>query len=252
MKYVIGNWKMHTTVTEAVALAGTLEDGLRDQVQGGIEAPEVVICPPFVSLTAVRDILDQPLLKLGAQDCHWEPEGAHTGEISAHMLAGITEYVLLGHSERREAGETDEQVAKKLKAAVGAGLRPVLLVGEQSKDASATKQAVQQLERGLAELEPGELEGLIVGYEPVWDIGGEQAADVQHTIGVAEQLREQGEKSGVRDISVLYGGSVTADNVGALTHVAELNGVLVGHHSIVAKDFLSIIEQVGRGGIGRT
>jgi len=141
VKHFLANWKMYTTVSEAVALSQAIQDGLRHRSDDGRRLPVPIICPPFVSLVPVCAAIDGDVVRLGAQNCHWEREGPHTGEISPTMLQGIVDCVMLGHSERRAAGETDEQIAKKVAAVAGAGLIPILFVGEDEPDADAAEQS---------------------------------------------------------------------------------------------------------------
>ena len=124
MTYLLTNWKMHTTVDQAVTLVQAMQEGLVERAARGRQLPRVIVCPPFVSLVPVRAVLDEQLVHLGAQNCHWEKEGPHTGEISPTMLSGLTEYVMVGHSERRRTGESEEQIARKVAAAAEAGLTP--------------------------------------------------------------------------------------------------------------------------------
>ncbi|MFN2504961.1 MAG: triose-phosphate isomerase, partial [Acidimicrobiales bacterium] len=137
MKYLLANWKMHTTVEQAVALVQVIQEGLRERTSRGRQLPSVIVCPPFVSLAPVRAVVDERLVRLGAQNCHWEKEGPHTGEIPPVMLTGLAQYVLVGHSERRAAGESDEQIARKVMAAAAADLTPILFVGEDEPGTDA-------------------------------------------------------------------------------------------------------------------
>ena len=246
MKYFIGNWKMNTTVTEAVALAGRLEDGLQDQLPASQSEqwPEIIICPPFLSLSPVSDILDNRFLQLGAQDAHWADNGAHTGDISATMLKGIVQYVLIGHSERRKAGENEETIARKLAAVVRAGLTPILCVGEEDPNDIATDEAVDQLQDDLADIEPTKLNKLIVAYEPVWAVNGEIAADAQHIGEVVAHLKDGLDEIGVTTPTVIYGGAVTPDNATTFLDVPNLDGLLIGRASLDAQAFLSIVKTV--------
>jgi triosephosphate isomerase len=242
VKYLFGNWKMHTTISEAVALAGKVEDAARDLAQGGRTLPEIVICPPFVSLTAVSDVIDDKVVKLGAQTSHWEESGAFTGEVAAAMLAGLAEFVLVGHSERRKAGETDHQVAQKLGAAVAAGLTPVLCVGESDPHDNAPDYTEDQLRSALAEVAERDFK-LLVAYEPSWEIGGDQPAEVGHVDEVAERLRTVLDEL-KRPAAILYGGSITAESVRDLLADKRLDGFLVGHASLDPAQFTEIAREV--------
>src|SRR5215207_2749475 len=130
MKYVLSSWKMYPTVDEAQASFEAIQAGLQERAQHGTVLPRVILCPPFLSLVPLAALVDKGVLALGAQTCHWEAEGSYTGEISPRMLQGLVDYVLVGHSERRAAGENDEQVAWKVAAVTRHGMTPILLVGE--------------------------------------------------------------------------------------------------------------------------
>lgn len=247
MQYVVGNWKMHTTVPEAVALAGRIEDGLEDLLRGGAELPQVVVCPPLIALSAVGDILDGRTTVLGAQTSHWESHGPFTGEVAPEQLKGLAQYVLVGHSERRSAGETDGIVAHKLAGVVRAGLTPILCVGEQEASVDAEQHTLEQLRNGLAEVDPSKLESLLVAYEPVWAIGTGQPAEAGHVTEVVAAIHSE-----LADLkcqaAVLYGGSVDKDNVKNFLDVSELDGLLVGAASLSDQQFISIVAKVAQHG----
>lgn len=247
MQYIVGNWKMHTTVPEAVALAGRIEDGLTHVAAGGGELPQVVICPPAIALSAVGDVLDGHTIELGAQDAHWDEPGPHTGEISAEQLTGLVQYVIIGHSERRAAGEKDEIVARKLAAVVRAGLTPILCVGEREASIEAQKITLAQLRAGLAEVDPSQVESLIVAYEPAEDIGTGQPAEVGQVTEMAEAIHsELADLKG--EAAILYGGSINADDVKNFLDVPKLDGLLVGGASLSDQQFISIVTQVAEHG----
>ena len=239
-----GNWKMNTTVSEAVALVKEMRVGLNE-----IQNVEKVVCPPFVSLSAVRDLLKGTSIKLGAQNLYYEYKGAYTGEISPLMLAELCEYVILGHSERRQYfNETNEIVNKKIKAALKAGLKPILCVGEklEENEAGQTEVVVSgQLGGSLAGVDYNA--GLVVAYEPVWAIGTGRAATSQQandTIGLIRRtLSGMYGKEAAQNVRILYGGSVSAANATDLMKQPEIDGALVGGASLKAADFLSIVTQ---------
>jgi triosephosphate isomerase len=251
---VIGNWKMHGTIPEARALATGIRDGLKRP-----RGVEVVVCPPFTALAAVAEIVGGTPIGLGAQNCHHEPSGAHTGEISPPMLLDLgCRFVLAGHSERRrELGETDVQINRKVMAAVAHGLTPVLCVGETADERrqGLTFTTVEgQLRAGLAGLEPGALGKIVLAYEPVWAIGTgvnaspAQAAEVHGYLrGLVSELASKEIAQGVR---ILYGGSVKADNIDALAAEAEIDGALVGGASLVAQGFIAIVRKAARAARG--
>jgi triosephosphate isomerase len=241
---IAGNWKMNTTVNEAVRLVKEMLPGL-----DAVDNIEKLVCPPFISLTSVRDILKGTSVKLGAQNLHYMEKGAYTGEISPLMLAGICEYVIIGHSERRHYfGDTNEIVNKKVQAALNAGLKPVLCVGEslEENEAGKTEEVVTgQLKQSLDGIEyPG---SFVIAYEPVWAIGtgkaatGTQANDtislVRHTVS---DLWSVGAGD---DIRILYGGSVTAANTTEFLSQPDIDGALVGGASLKPDEFVSIAKQ---------
>ncbi len=248
---VAGNWKMHTTPADAGELARTI--AARTREAGVIR----VLCPPFVCLAAVRDALAEadPSVAVGAQDVHHELAGAYTGEISAPMLAGLATWVIVGHSERRrDAGETDEQIGRKLGRAVEAGLRPILCVGEQLADREAgraTEVVDGQLAGALSGHEPDALAagGLVIAYEPVWAIGtgrnavGSDAAAMAD--GIRSSLRSLGWGALATDVPVLYGGSVTSANIGEFFAEPSIDGALVGGASLKPDEMAGIVGRAG-------
>ena len=241
---IAGNWKMNTTVSEAVALVKEMRQGL-DEIKG----VEKVVCPPFVSLFAVRDLIKGSSVKLGAQNLYFEEEGAYTGEISPLMLAELCEFVIIGHSERRQYfGETSEIVNKKIKSALKAGLKPILCVGEKLEETKAGRTielVAEQLSLSLAGIGyPG---GFIIAYEPVWAIGTGLAAtgkQANETISfIRRNISQLYGKEASQDVRILYGGSVTADNIAEFGQEPEIDGALVGGASLKASEFLSIVRQ---------
>jgi triosephosphate isomerase (TIM) len=241
-----GNWKMWGTRSEAAALSTALT-----AVVGRTPGREVMIAPPFTALEVVRSVIDGSAIQLGAQNLHWEPKGAFTGEISAAMLveAGCT-HVIIGHSERRQLfGETNETVNKRLHAALAAGLTPVVCVGEtlQERDADATVQVVErQVVAGLAGIAPAALAKSVIAYEPVWAIGTgktatpAQAQDVHRTI--RNQLAKVADQDTADRVRILYGGSVKPDNIDSLMAEPDVDGALVGGASLVAEQFIRIVQ----------
>lgn len=241
---IAGNWKMNTTLDEAGKLVAAMRPGL-----DAIEGVEKVVCPPFVSLAAVKEILKGSTVKLGAQNLHFEEKGAYTGEVSSSMLAGLCEFVIVGHSERRQYfGETDEVVNKKLRAALKAGLKPILCVGErlEQNEAGKTKEVVTgQVKAGLAGLAYSS--DMVIAYEPIWAIGTGRAAtgaQANETIGlIRRQFAELYGKENAEKLRILYGGSVTADNIAEFAGQSEIDGGLVGGASLKADQFVSIVRQ---------
>ncbi|MBI2165992.1 MAG: triose-phosphate isomerase [Chloroflexi bacterium] len=243
---VAGNWKMNGTVEEAPRLVKEMLPALES-----VEGVEKVVCPPFISLAVVQPLLRGTSVKLGAQNMHWEERGAYTGEVSPSMLVGLVQYVILGHSERRNYfGETDELVNRKLRAARKAGLRPILCVGERLEERKAGRAEALvkgQLEGALQDI--AEVKGLVVAYEPVWAIGtgvpatGETAQAMMSSIR-GMLFQRYGEYGG--QVSLLYGGSVTAANMGEFASQADIDGALVGGASLKPAEFVDIVRTVAR------
>jgi triosephosphate isomerase len=249
---VVANWKMHTTLGEARALATAVRDGLKRP-----RGVEVVLCPPFTALAAVGEILAGSPLLLGAQNSHWEAAGPYTGEISPLMLADLgCRYVLVGHSERRrDLGETDEQISRKLPAVLAHGLTPILCVGETADERrqGLTFTTVEgQLRAGLSGMSPEAIARVVLAYEPVWAIGTGQHATPAQAAEVHGYLRgllgELTTKETAQTMRILYGGSVKADNAEALAAEPEIDGVLVGGASLHAAAFIAIVRKTARAG----
>jgi len=242
--FIAGNWKMNTTVGEAVSLVREMLPGL-DTVKN----VEKAVCPPYVSLSAVKEVLEGTSVKLGAQNLYFMEKGAYTGEISPLMLAGLCEYVIIGHSERRKYfNDTDETVNKKIQAALGAGLKPILCIGErlEENEAGKTGEVVTGQLKSALEGIPYPV-GFVIAYEPVWAIGtgkpatGEQAND---TIGLIRRtVSELYSGEAADDVRILYGGSVTAANTAEFMSRSEVDGALVGGASLKPDEFLSIVTQ---------
>lgn len=241
---IAGNWKMNTTVTEAVALVKQMRRELDE-----IDNIDKVICPPFISLAAVGETIKGTSIKLGAQNVYFEDKGAYTGEISPPMLAELCEFVIIGHSERRQYfDETGEVVNRKVIAALGAGLTPILCIGErlEENEAGRTEEVVTgQLRSSLAGV--NNPDGLIIAYEPVWAIGIGKAAtgrQANETIGlIRRSLAELCGAEIAQKMRILYGGSVTAGNTAEFISQFEVDGALVGGASLKASEFLSIVKQ---------
>lgn len=241
---IAGNWKMNTTLGEAIALVGEMLHKL--DIISGVDK---VVCPPFISLAGVRDLLRGTSIKLGAQNLYFEEKGAYTGEISPLMLAELCEFVIIGHSERRQHfGETGQIVNKKIRAALKVGLKPILCIGEklEENEAGRTEKVVtEQLRSSLAGIGyPG---GFIIAYEPVWAIGTGRAAtgeQANETIGfIRQQIGQLYSESTAQDVRILYGGSVTSANAAEFIKQPEIDGALVGGASLKASEFLSIVKQ---------
>ncbi len=246
-KFVCGNWKMHRTVAEAVALARDVAAGL-PQASGG--KVQVAVAPPFTAIHAVAAAVKGTGLEVAAQDVHWEAQGAFTGEISAAMLAEAgCRHGIVGHSERRQLfGETDEAVRKKVGALLQANVLPIVCVGETlaEREGGKTLAVVERQVRGaLAGIPPSALAAITVAYEPVWAIGtGKTATSAQAQevhAAIRKILRELGGEA-ADAIRIQYGGSVKPDNAAELMSQPDVDGALVGGASLKAGDFLSIVK----------
>ncbi|TMA66443.1 MAG: triose-phosphate isomerase [Deltaproteobacteria bacterium] len=243
---IAGNWKMHGTRDEAVALARALAETV-----GRVTGREVAIAPPFTALEPVAREIAGTQIRLGAQNVHWEPKGAYTGEISTAMVreAGCT-YVIIGHSERRQHfGETDETVNRRLHAVLGAELVPIVCVGETlaERDADATAAIVErQVASAFAGASSAQIARCVIAYEPVWAIGTGvtatpgQAQEVHHAI--RRQLVGLASDTTAGRIRILYGGSVKAANIDTLMAEPDIDGALVGGASLDPAEFTRIVQ----------
>jgi len=253
--FVAGNWKMYNTIAEARHLVSEMVPGLQ-----AIAGVDKVLCPPFTSLLAVRALLEGTDIGLGAQNIHWEPSGAFTGEISPSMVSELCNYVIIGHSERRAYfGETDETVNKKVHAAIAHGLTVILCVGETlvENEAGQTAEVVsRQVRKGLNGLDlsalgSGQIGSLVIAYEPVWAIGTGRAATAEGANGVVAQVIRPAFSELLGDnasqaIRVLYGGSVKASNAAEFFEQPDIDGALVGGASLKAAEFIGIVDAARR------
>ena len=239
---IAGNWKMNTTFAEATALVIELR-ALIESISG----VEKVVCPPFISLAAVKEELRDSSIKVGAQNLHFAEKGAYTGEISPLMLASLCEYVIIGHSERRQYFHEDGQmINQKLLSAQAVGLKPILCVGEKlaEKESSQTREVLKtQLDSALTGVD---LNSLVIAYEPVWAIGTGKAAtggQANETIGfIRRQIAERGNNEMAQALRILYGGSVTAANATEFFTQPDIDGALVGGASLKTKEFAGIVR----------
>ena len=245
-KFIAGNWKMNTTRADGATLATAIAQavGKRDDV-------EVAVCPPSVYLEAVAQVVVGSSVGVGAQNCYHEAKGAFTGELSPAMLVDIgCQYVILGHSERRQIfRESSTDVSKKVHAALGAGLTPIVCVGETLDERKANRTATvvrEQIEGSLAGLSAEQIGKLVIAYEPVWAIGTGVVATPDQAEEVHADLRRLLEKNynsaTARGVRIQYGGSVNAENAATLLSQANIDGALVGGASLKADSFLAIIE----------
>ncbi len=246
-KIIAGNWKMNKDVNETKELI----KGLLKELQNIKQKCDVILCPPFTSLSEAGKLLENTAVKLGAQNMYFEESGAYTGEISASMiLSAGCEYVILGHSERRTIfKESDETINKKIKQALKAGLKPIFCIGEtlEQRESNQTNDIIKkQVTGGLKDLTDHDLEKMIIAYEPVWAIGTgknatpEQAEEVHKFI--RNLIKENFSDKTAENIVIQYGGSVKPDNASELLSQPDIDGALVGGASLKADSFTGIIK----------
>jgi triosephosphate isomerase len=241
---IAGNWKMNTTVDEAVSLVSAIIDSLK--AEGAVDT---VLCPPFISLYRISEIVRGTPVRLGAQNMYFKGKGAFTGEISPLMLKSMCQYVILGHSERRQIfGETDQLVNEKVKAALAAGIIPIFCVGEtlEENEAGKTREILtRQVSEGLKGIPAGA--EVVIAYEPIWAIGTGRAADGAQA-GLTDELirgvaADMLGKEAAVATRILYGGSVTAANIAEFVSEPQVDGALVGGASLKAGDFAGMVKQ---------
>jgi len=243
---IAGNWKMNKNIGESIDLANSIKRSLYD-----VEEVEIVVCPPFTSLSDVNEITMETNIKLGAQDVYWEKEGAFTGEVSADMLKNVgCEYCIIGHSERRQFfGETNEIVNKKLKALLKENIKPIVCVGEKLEERKSGKTfdvIKDHVVNSLAGISKDEMLRTVIAYEPVWAIGTgvnatkEQAEEVHKYIrGLLSQMH--GDEV-ARSVRIQYGGSVKPENIKELILQEDVDGALVGGASLKADSFVQLVK----------
>ena len=243
---IAGNWKMFKTSPQAVESASRLVELVADTTD-----VDIMIAPVFTALDPVSNVVKNSRVGLGAQNLHWEKEGAYTGEISADMLVSAgCQYVIIGHSERRQYfGETDETVNKKIQAAITAGLIPVFCVGEteDEREAGQTFSVLdKQVKKGLEGKFAEDLRTLVIAYEPVWAIGTGKTASKEQAQEAHQYIRSLIDKSFGNALSqavrILYGGSVKPDNISQLMQMPDIDGGLVGGASLKADSFSQIVK----------
>jgi triosephosphate isomerase (TIM) len=246
-KVIAGNWKMNNDLSESQNLISKLTSGLgRKKINC-----DVIICPPFTSLSEANSLIKNTPVKLGAQNMHFKESGAYTGEISADMLKSVgCEYVILGHSERRTIfKETDELINEKIKAAFNIGLKPVFCIGEtlEEREAGKEKDVLRtQLSGGLRQVSLDQVKNMIIAYEPVWAIGTgktatpEQAEEMHDFIRT--YIKDEYSSDASENLVIQYGGSVKPDNASELLSQKDIDGALVGGACLKADSFISIIE----------
>jgi len=247
-KFVIaGNWKMYKTIGEAIELTNGLTRELVD-----VNGIDIVVCPPFTALTETAEVLTESNIALGAQNCHFEEEGAFTGEVSCTMIkdTGAT-YVIIGHSERRQYfGETNDTVNKKIRAALKHGLTPIVCVGETLKERESNLTftvLTDHVENGLKGLSQEEARTVILAYEPVWAIGTGKTATPQQAQEAHKFIRDllvkMFNKETAETIRIQYGGSVKPDNTSELMKQPDIDGALVGGASLKIDSFSQIVKK---------
>ncbi|HHC08117.1 MAG TPA: triose-phosphate isomerase [Actinobacteria bacterium] len=246
---IAGNWKMHKNHLEAIQVVQKLGYRLDPADH---ERVEVVVCPPFTALRSVQTVIeaDHLLIRLGAQNCHWEDAGAFTGEVAPGMLAKLSvRYVIVGHSERRRLfGETDEVVNRKVKAVLRHGMTPIVCVGEteaERDDDVAEDRVAAQVARSLAGLDPEVVAGLVVAYEPVWAIGTGRTASPDDAGAMAALIRSEVATrwaEAADSLRILYGGSVNPGNIAGFMAKRDLDGALVGGASLDPDTFASVVR----------
>jgi len=244
--FIAGNWKMHKTVAEGVELAAALKTSLAD-----VSSMELAVCPPATAVAAVADVLKGSNIGVGTQNMHWEDQGAYTGEISPLMVKELAQYVIIGHSERRQYfGETDETVNRKLKAALHHGLTPIVCVGESLEQNEAGKTVPfvgSQIRGAFAGISAEEARRVVLAYEPIWAIGTGRTAmpeDANEIIKTAIRnvLTDLYDEETAQAIRVQYGGSVKPHNMAAFIVMPEIDGALVGGASLQAEAFTAIVR----------
>ena len=243
---IAGNWKMNKTVAEAVALASEIKEKV-----AGVENVKIIVCPVFTAVKSVADVLKGTNVKVGAQDMYWETSGAYTGEVSGEMLleAGA-EYVIIGHSERRQYfGETNETVNKKLKKALSIGLKPIVCIGETlaDRESGATEAVVEkQVREGFVGLTAEEMTGTIIAYEPVWAIGTGKTATAEQAEAVHAFVRnlisQLWDKETADAVVIQYGGSMKPENVASLLAQPDIDGGLIGGAALKADSFEKLVK----------
>jgi triosephosphate isomerase (TIM) len=244
---IAGNWKMYKTVQEAVFFVKELRGVLKEP-----DDVEVVVAPPFTAVHSVAEAVRNSSIGVAAQDLYWEREGAFTGEVSAAMIAEAgAEYVIVGHSERRRlCGETDQHVSRKIAAAMGAALTPIVCVGEtlDERERGETMAVLdRQIKDGLDGVPADRIADLVIAYEPVWAIGTGRTATTAQAgeahAQIRKRLRQWFGGGAAEACRILYGGSVKPDNIGELIAEADVDGALVGGASLEVKSFADIVSK---------
>ena len=245
-KLIVANWKMHFNTHQSSLLLHKLSEKVETH-----RDVQVVLIPSTLALQSLSLQIDHHQFKLGAQNCYWRDEGAYTGEVSATMLRGLVQYVLVGHSERRHVfGESEKDITHKVQAVLRNSIRPILCVGEtagERADGETLHVLHDQVVGGLLNVTSEEIKNVVIAYEPVWAIGSGKTVKPDDLKQAVEQIRMQvkalyGDQA-AEDVQVLYGGSVTSDNSAGYLTVTGVDGLLVGGASLKVEEFASIIEK---------
>lgn len=244
-KLIAGNWKMFMNTQQAREFALNFQERVAE-----VTDKDIVICAPFTALHVLKEELEESIIHIGAQDVFYQNEGAYTGEVSPAMLIDMAcTYVIIGHSERRGyLKETDELIAKKIKAALENNLKPILCVGEnlsQREDGKALSFVRSQVEKDLSELSSEDIGKVVIAYEPIWAIGTGKTASPQDAQEMCAAIRSTlaGIAGAVaNNIQILYGGSVKAGNIKELTDKTDIDGALVGGASLDPTEFAELIH----------
>lgn len=242
---IAGNWKMNNTISTSLDLIEGIKKHKLD------EDVEALVCVPYTSLAQVKEALVGTRIKLGAQNMHWEEKGAYTGEISPLMLKEIgVDYCILGHSERRQYfNESDDQVNKKIKAALEHNINPILCVGESLEEREAGQEETvvkEQIVKAFEDVDIKDLEKIVIAYEPIWAIGTGKTASSEDANKMCKFIRsiikEKYDDSSGESIRIQYGGSVKPDTIKELMEKEDVDGALVGGASLVAEDFVELVN----------
>lgn len=245
-KIIAGNWKLYNNIRESLELVTLLK---RENLD--FESPEIIVCPVFTALSSVYEVISESRIKLGAQNLYWEEKGAFTGEVSGPLLKDVgCEYVIIGHSERRQFfHETDETVNKKTKAALKAELIPIVCCGEslQERQNNQTNQVLEKQIRGAFQgISVEQMESIVIAYEPIWAIGTGKVATPQEAEDAHQYIRKvlqnMFDQETAQNICILYGGSVKPANAREILSQANVDGALVGGASLEANGFAQIVK----------
>ncbi len=243
---IVGNWKMNLNTHQSSVLVHRLSEKVDSH-----QDVQTILCPSVMTLQSLSLQINHRQFKLGAQNCYWRDDGAFTGEVSANMLRGLVDYVLVGHSERRHIfGEQDRDIRHKVQAAFRNDIRPILCIGETAQertDRETHHVLHDQIVSGLLNVTSEEVSQLVIAYEPVWAIGTGASATAKDLIDAEQTIRKQiwalyGAKA-ASEVTILYGGSVSAENCEIFLNVPGVDGLLVGGASLKAEEFASIVEK---------